>query len=369
MPQIIDQSEKFRRLLERQDSVTADFLRISLKRGMRTAYQAAADFEAQAANAPTRHAAFQTARYADLLAQLRAGLDGFNRAAASHTTTAIAAGIESAHKVMSAQIQSAANDAGVNVKWNPVPLEAFMMMSSFTSDGSPLTNLFTSANAKGADRAAQALRTGVLLGWGSQRTGAEVSKALNSSAYRGQLIARTELHRTARETQRGMMAANAHLYEGWTWRAATDKTTCAICWSLHGTFFPVQYGVGGNEWHGAMNAAAIPQPPIPWAAKPYVPSMYSHPNCRCALVPRPRSFAEILGDPSIPDARPPFPAKVGGETEGERMFRQLPKARQLSILGPSRFPMYQADPRLSQFVYLRPNAVWGDTLALRPLCR
>jgi hypothetical protein len=299
---------------------------------------------------------------------MREAMSSFSTGANAHTASLVSDGIAAAHKVMAAQISAIGKQAGVAVAWNPVPLDAFNIMAGFTRTGSPLADIFESANQKGAAAAGQALRTGVLLGRDSATVAKGVQNALGVSAYRSHLIARTELHRTARETQRGMMAANAHLYEGWTWRASLDGTSCAICWALDGKFFPTKYGQGTTDWHGAMNANAIPAPQPAWAASPYIPSMISHPNCRCAMVPRPRSFAEILGDPTIPDARSPFPPQVG-KTRGERAFDALPDVEKLRILGPTRFKHYQEVPSLTQFLMVRPNPVWGDTLALRPLCR
>jgi hypothetical protein len=369
MPQVLDNAAELRSLLAQLDNDSQVYLRNSLRRSLMSAYNEGMKLATEAAMpGASRHAVFQDVRYRALLAQIKATLDVWNKDAAAGTRTMLRNGIDAAHKVMNAQIQSIAARGEVAIPWNPMPIDAFVNMSSFTSAGSPLDQIFQAANAGGADRAGQALRTGVLLGRSSSRVGADLQHALGIPAWRGHLIARTELHRVARETQRGMMAANAHLYEGWQWRASLDSTTCAICWSLHGTFFPATYGSGVDDWHGAVNASAIPQPPVAWAAKPRIPSMISHPNCRCAMVPRPRSFAEILGDPTIPDARPPLPPMVNGKSAGEAAFAGLPRAKQLEILGPQRYKMYQADPNLKQFLYVRPNRVWGNTLALRPLC-
>ena len=369
MPTVLDTASELRSALAQLDNDSQIYLRNSLRRSLMSAYNEAMKLQAEASMpGASRHAVFQDVRYRALIAQIKGTLESWNRDAAAGTKTMLQNGINAAHKIMNAQIQSLAATGQVAIPWNPMPVDAFVNMAAFTSAGSPLDEIFKAANANGADRAGQALRTGVLLGRSSSRVGADLQHALGVPAWRGHLIARTELHRVARETQRGMMAANAHLYEGWTWRAATDSTTCAICWSLHGTFFPSTYGSGVDDWHGAVNASAIPMPPVAWADKPRIPSMISHPNCRCAMVPRPRSFAEILGDPTIPDARPRAPQMINGQSEGDRMFAGLPKFKQLEILGPQRYKMYQADPNLKQFLYVRPNRVWGNTLALRPLC-
>ncbi len=82
--------------------------------------------------------------------------------------------------------------------------------------------------------------------------------------------ARDEMHHEYREAKRQQVLENPKVFDGWMWRAACDGQTCELCWEKHGLTYP----------------AEIP--------------MVSHPGCRCALVPNPRSFADILGVP-IPD--------------------------------------------------------------------
>ncbi len=368
MPQVLDTADQLRKALAAADVESQRYMRDSLKRALQTAFNEGVRFAADARLDPTSmHASFQSQRYKALIAQINATLNEWNAAAAQRTGMTLQKGIEAAHKAMTAQMQSLGK-VGIAVPWNPIPLEAFTNAVAFTANETPLTEIFKNANAQGAARAGQALRTGVILGRSSTRVANDLSHALRVPAWRGHLIARTELHRVARTTQKQMMETNAHLYEGWTWRAATDGTTCPICWALHGTFFPMTYGNGPDVIQARATGTPLPQPPVGWAGKPRIASMISHPNCRCALVPRARSFAEILGDPTIPDAREPLARTINGKTEGERMFASLPKAQQLEVLGPSRYDLYRQNPDLKQFVYVRPNKVWGDSLALRPLC-
>jgi hypothetical protein len=368
MPQVLDNAEQLRKALANIDVDAQTYMRESLRRALLSAFNEGIAFASEAAaNPKSMHAKFQSARYRSLIGQIRATLGEWNSAAAQQTGMTLQKGIAAAHKVMTEQMQSLGK-VGVAIPWNPIPLEAFTNAALFTANDTPLKQIFDNANVKGADRAGQALRTGVLLGRSSSRVANDLSHALRIPAWRGHLIARTELHRVARTTQQQMMLSNAHLYEGWTWRSATDGGTCPICWALHGTFFPMTYGNGPDVIQSKATGTPMPQPPVGWAGKPRVASMISHPNCRCALVPRARSFAEILGDPTIPDARMPLARTINGKTEGELAFAALPKSQQLQVLGPSRFDLYRQNPDLKQFVYVRPNKVWGDSLALRPLC-
>ena len=369
MPQVLDNAAELRTALANIDTEVQSYMRDSLRRALMAAYNEGIAFANEAAlPGASRHAKFQTARYKALVGQIKAALGEWNSAAAQRTGMTVQKGIEAAHKVMTAQMASLDGRAGVAIPWNPIPLQAFTNAALFTANGTPLKKIFDNANAAGADRAGQAIRSGVLLGRSSARVASDLAHALRVPAWRGHLIARTELHRVARTTQREMMLSNAHLYEGWTWRAAADAGTCAICWALHGTFFPMTYNTGTSQLSTKGGGTPLPMPPVAWATKPAVAMMISHPSCRCALVPRARSFAEILGDPTIPDARAPLAKIVNGKTEGERMFNNLPKSTQREILGPSRYDLYRQNPDLKQFVYVRPNKTWGDSLALRPLC-
>ena len=78
------------------------------------------------------------------------------------------------------------------------------------------------------------------------------------------------------------------LLEGWVWRSARDSQTCSFCLAMHGTITQIPRGSS--------------------VATPRVldfPSLATHEGCRCALIARAKSYAEILGDPSLPDNRPP----------------------------------------------------------------
>jgi SPP1 gp7 family putative phage head morphogenesis protein len=369
MPQILDVGEELRRQLAASDRRAQAYIRDGLAQVLAAAQGESKRYADQLAGGKvTNHALFQDARFRLLTSQLSESVASASRGLANSTATLLDDMIRSTHDVMDRHVRSIANGTDVSVPWNPVSVEAFTLMSGFTADGSPLQKIFERASAAGASSARDALRAGVVMGLSSTNTAKNVRKALNISAYRSHLIARTELHRTAREVQRATMSANAHLYEGWTWRAATDSTTCVICWALHGRFFPITYGEKDTTFTGMLNASSIPQPPSPWAARPFVPEMLSHPNCRCALVPRPRSFAEILGDPTIPDDRDVLPPQ-DGLSAGERAFTSLPEATKLAILGPARYAHYKQDPNLTQFLMVRPDPVWGDTMVLRPLCR
>jgi hypothetical protein len=85
-----------------------------------------------------------------------------------------------------------------------------------------------------------------------------------------------------------------------------------------------------------------------------------HVNCRCTLIPRPKSYADLLGDPSLPDSR--VPVKTGPEE-----FAKLDPAVQRSILGPGKYDLYQRGVPLEAFVDRHQSDVWGASRVAKPL--
>jgi hypothetical protein len=85
-----------------------------------------------------------------------------------------------------------------------------------------------------------------------------------------------------------------------------------------------------------------------------------HVNCRCTLIPRPKSYADLLGDPTLPDSR--VPVKTGPEE-----FAKLDPAVQRSILGPGKYDLYQRGVPLEAFVDRHQSDVWGASRVAKPL--
>lgn len=85
-----------------------------------------------------------------------------------------------------------------------------------------------------------------------------------------------------------------------------------------------------------------------------------HVNCRCTLVPRPKSYAELTGDPSIPDTRPPIQT-------GPEAFAKLPAATQRAILGPGKHALYEAGVPLDAMWQTHSSAEWGRSRVGKPL--
>lgn len=278
---------------------------------------------------------YQSGRYRSLITQLQARLAAW--AANAVQTAADAQRLALAELRTDEFLRAAFGDAALGISFAPLPIDALEAMVGFTGEGTPLAHLMALAAVAGVDGARSALIRAVALGYGSDRTARDVRDALGVSLVRATTISRTEMHRAFREGVRQAMVRNAELLEGWVWRAAKDRRTCLVCWAKDGTVYQFSRGT-------KVSIAIMP----------------THPNCRCAMVPRAKTYAEITGDPSLPDHRPH--TKTGPE-----LFAALPPAAQLEILGPARFALYQAGVPLEDMVETVDDPVWGPTTRPRVL--
>lgn len=118
-------------------------------------------------------------------------------------------------------------------------------------------------------------------------------------------ISRTEMLDAMRVAQRATDQVNAGVLAGWTWGAHLDSKTCGACIAMHGT-----------EW-----VLTDPGPE-------------GHQNCRCARLPRTKSWAE-LGFPGLPEP------DIGLVDAGE-WFDGLTEPEQVGILGKRGHEQWQA---------------------------
>lgn len=210
-----------------------------------------------------------------------------------------------------------------------VPAEAINALVGMLGQGSPLRDYFDSLG----DQMSQALMdrylSGLAAGLGP-RTIAAQARAITGEPRRiAQATARTATIGAYREAQHRIFQANTDVVSGWTWSATLDARTCVVCWAMHGTQYP---------------ASA---------------RMSSHWNCRCAMLPRTKTWRE-LGFPggSEPPRIEPGPAQ----------FARLDEATQRQILGPGKLARYQAGQiDITDLVASYDDAIWGPMLKERPL--
>jgi SPP1 gp7 family putative phage head morphogenesis protein len=88
-------------------------------------------------------------------------------------------------------------------------------------------------------------------------------------------------------------------------------------------------------------------------------NIISH-NCRCVMVPVTLTWAEITGDPNIPDTSPPV-------VTPEVILAGLSEADRRNIMGASRLALYESGTPLASMVQVQSNADWGPTTRIIPL--
>jgi len=217
---------------------------------------------------------------------------------------------------------------GINIDWNRVPTGAIEEMVGLTQSNSPLHKLLMSISAEGAKGAENALIQGLLMGKNPRATAPLIRDALGIPLSRALMIARTETLRAYRTATQQNYSANSDVLEGWIWHSACDLRTCAMCWMMHGTVHP--------------------------SSEP----MEDHPNGRCSMMPRTKSWAEIgkmigvdLSD--LPDTRPAI-------TPGIDQFKELSMEEQMNILGPAKWAAWKEGKfELSDLVGRKYDKVWG----------
>lgn len=153
----------------------------------------------------------------------------------------------------------------------------------------------------------------------------------NGGLSRALTIARTEMldaHRAA-----GQVAddENADILDGWIWTASLTARTCPACWGMHGTLFPLtQAGPEGHQ------------------------------NCRCARVPKTKSWAD-LGFEGMDEPESLMP-------DAATVFDGLPAGTQRDILGPKRYDAWEAgDYPIDTWATKRTNGDWRDSWAVSPV--
>jgi SPP1 gp7 family putative phage head morphogenesis protein len=199
--------------------------------------------------------------------------------------------------------------AGLTIDWNRIDRYAVETMLGMTQMESPLHRLLLSISSEGAQKAEDMLVQGMLLGKNPREAAREMRRVLGATLSRALTIARTETLRAHREATRASYQVNGDIVKGWVWHCATDERSCAACWAMHGTEHEPSEILDG------------------------------HPNCRCAMIPKTRTWAEIgkqygidLSD--VPDTNPEI-------EPGVSLFERLPAEKQIRILGPAKYAAWK----------------------------
>jgi len=221
---------------------------------------------------------------------------------------------------------------GLTIDWNRIDRAAVETLLGMTQADSPLHRLLLSISQEGAQAAEDALVQGMLLGQNPREVGRQMRRTLGTTLSRALTIARTETLRAHREATRASYQANSDIVKGWVWHSAADERTCAACWAMHGTEHRLDE------------------------------ILDDHPNGRCAMVPKARTWAEIgerygLDLSDIPDTQPQI-------EPGTSLFEKLSDEQQIKILGPAKWAAWRERKQrgtlsLSDFVGQKWSNEWG----------
>lgn len=254
---------------------------------------------------------------------------------ASHTATqqqasAVGAALAHAKKLTTqATAEALPGITGSFVHLNPENMKAIV---GFLGDGSPLADLVNTLPLQTSEAVRVALTTGIGLGKGPAWMARQVDIALDMPRHRAETIMRTESQRAYRAVSQATYKANAHIVSGWTWLAYLDALTCPACMVMDGTEHAVDSTLDG------------------------------HPRCRCAMVPRTKTWDELLGEPTgLGDTRPPV-------RSGKEWFSHQPAHVQQAILGKAKFKAFKEGTiHLDQIVARTDHPGWGTMRRERSL--
>lgn len=329
MSDIYQINDEYRRKLLRMERSVASGLVREYGQAWRAirkrAINAVAQYERAAAGGETSAAVwlYEANRLTDLQKQVEVEIARFAKYADEAITKeqkeAVRLGQKGAMDLMRSSMPS-----GVKVVFNQLPNSAFENLIGFLQDGSPLKVLLDELPGEAGKAAANALKTGLLLGWNPTKTARSMRDALGGNLARALRIARTETLRSYRETSRQIFKENQHVLKGWRWVSARNERTCAMCWAMDGT------------------------------EHSFDEQLEEH-NCgRCSMVPITRSWRELGFDIDEIEAIRP--------ATGIEAFGLLSDTEQLKILGPAKYAAWKEGKfKLSDLVGRKYDPQWGWT--------
>jgi hypothetical protein len=203
------------------------------------------------------------------------------------------------------------------------------------SVGSPLFDLFSSFGSMAAKDASKALITGVTLGMSPKQIAPLVRQALDVPRWKALSISKTETFRAYRAATLENYRANDHVVDSWIWFCSLSVNSCAACIAMHGSEHSLEE------------------------------TLDEHPNGACAMVPKTKSWEDILGPygidtSSLEDTRPDIQS-------GADWFDNQSAETQKNILGAKYQGWQNGDFSLLDVVGHSHDIDWGGSIFEKPL--
>lgn len=181
------------------------------------------------------------------------------------------------------------------------------------------------------------LLRGVVVGANPRHTAQRImdraEMGFNGGLARALTIARTESLDAHRAGAGAGQQAHGDVLTGWVWGAHLSPAICPACLSMNGREFPLS-----------------------------TPGPHGHQNCRCARVPKTKTWAEL----GIAIPEPPSAAPTPEETRA--WFDSLPETEQLKIMGRERLDLLRAG-RIGwdDLAVVRSTPGWRDSYVVTPV--
>src|SRR5216684_2105393 len=225
--------------------------------------------------------------------------------------------------------------AGVNFSFGFPSPDAIAHLVGATQAGSPLADLFSGFGAEAAQGVKDALITGLTLGYNPRDIAPQVQQALGISRNRALTISRTEMIRSYRGANQATFQANSDVVDQWIWNCALDRTSCSACVAMHGTEHSLDE------------------------------TLDEHPNGRCSMIPKTKSWSDILSPMGIDSSG--IPETSIDVQSGSDWFDGQSEATQRAILGPKYDAWSNGDFTLDDVVGHASDPIWGDSIYEEPL--
>ena len=225
-------------------------------------------------------------------------------------------------QLISSMLPDGANVSGW-ARVDPAQVDAIVTRST-----EQITKLSFPLAAEATATMKRELVRGVLVGSNPRETArrmvAKSRSTFNGGLPRALTIARTEMLDAHRAAAALSEKQSSDVLAGWVWVAALSERTCPACWGMHGSLHDLDE-----------------------------PGPEGHQNCRCARVPRTKTWRELGFDIDEPPSLLP---------DGEALFGALTPGQQLNILGPSRYAAWKAGEfPMTAWASKRSTPGWRDS--------
>lgn len=205
---------------------------------------------------------------------------------------------------------------------------AFERWVSAVQPNSPIRGVINKYQERTRDAILRHVTDGIGSGQGVGQMVRNITRDIGPDAQVGNLqtLVRTETLRAYRGSSRdGFEAIGPDVISEWEWMATKSFRTCAACLAMDTRRF--KYDQYPDRWHV---------------------------SCRCVIRPVPHANL-------VPGALPQ-------RESGEDWLRRQEEKHQRGILAtPARYDAFQDGAKLDDFLGIRRNATWGDSVAVKPM--